>query len=89
MIAETLAHHDTVDLFRHAASLEYHHESCSGYAHWVLTTLMANEKMTKLDIRDQSVILKDLKSMYAVEVAADCIKWYTGKGRFFPFFFSF
>ncbi|KAJ1530355.1 hypothetical protein ONE63_005267 [Megalurothrips usitatus] len=77
MIAETLAHHETVDLFRHAASLEYHHESCSGYAHWVLRTLMDNEKMNKVDDGQQSVMLKDLSSMFAVEVASDCMKWYT------------
>ncbi|XP_026288453.1 tetratricopeptide repeat protein 37 [Frankliniella occidentalis] len=77
MIAETMDHHETLDLFRHAASLEYHHESCSGYAHWVLTTLLNNEKLSKIDNGEEIMVIKDMKSMYALEVAADCMKWYT------------
>lgn len=78
MVAESMMHHETMDLFRHAASLEYHHESCSGYAHWVLTTLLDKEKITKIETSIQDMTLKDMKVMYAVEVAADCMRWYTG-----------
>lgn len=80
MIAEALAHHETMDLFRHAASLEYHHESCSGYAHWVLTNLLNKEKSSTIET-EQNMTLKDMKNMYAIEVASDCMKWYTGINR--------
>ncbi|KAK3911004.1 Tetratricopeptide repeat protein 37 [Frankliniella fusca] len=77
MIAEAMDHHETLDLFRHAASLEYHHESCSGYANMVLKTLLSNEKLSKINNGEDVMIIKDIKSMYAIEVAADCMRWYT------------
>lgn len=81
MIAEALVHHETMDLFRHAASLEYHHESCSGYAHWVLTNLLGKEK---IETSEQNMTLKDMKNMFAVEVASDCMKWYTERHQTDP-----
>ncbi|XP_034246747.1 tetratricopeptide repeat protein 37 [Thrips palmi] len=84
MIAEALNHHETMDLFRHAASLEYHHESCSGYAHWVLTNLLDKEKVANIETAEQNMTLKDMKNMFAIEVASDCMKWYTERHQTDP-----
>ena len=77
MVAESMMHTETMDLFRHAATLEYHSESCSGYAHWVLKTLLEKEKTEKTNSSTQDMVLKDMKVMHALEVAADCMRWYT------------
>lgn len=81
MLAESLAHDDTVNLFSHTVTLGYHPESCLGFADWVLRTLLQSEKLTTLKVEDQRA-LQDFKRMHALEVASDCMKWYTGETLF-------
>lgn len=72
LIAETFSQKDAMDLFRHAAQLSYHHEAATGYAHWVLKTVMDPE--AKKDLLYDYVIEK----MHAVTVASDSLSYFTG-----------
>ncbi|XP_058800397.1 tetratricopeptide repeat protein 37 [Phymastichus coffea] len=70
-IAENFSQKDAMDLFRHAAQLSYHHEAATGYAHWVLKTVMDSE--AKKDLLYDYIIEK----MHAVIVASDSMSHYT------------
>ena len=46
-IAEHLSPKEAMDLFRHSTLLGYHHEAVTGYAHWVIKTIMDPEAKKK------------------------------------------
>ncbi|KAJ9592012.1 hypothetical protein L9F63_001451, partial [Diploptera punctata] len=67
LIAESMNHEDSMDLFRHTTQLGIHPESCIGYSHWVCTTL-------KSDInRSDPRYVYSIERMYAIPVAEDCM----------------
>ncbi|GLH08653.1 Tetratricopeptide repeat protein 37 [Gryllus bimaculatus] len=72
MLAESVNHEDTMDLFRHTTSLAVHSESCLGYAQWVCSTLLYTANKT-----DPQYIYS-IEDMHAVPTAGDCMTWYTG-----------
>lgn len=61
-----------MDLFRHSMQLGYHNEAASGYAHWVLTTLL-NSAMKR-----DPLFVYVIEKMHAIPAAADALTWYTG-----------
>ncbi|XP_008195456.1 superkiller complex protein 3 [Tribolium castaneum] len=68
LLAETLAHEDAMDLFRHSTQLRVHKQGALGYAHWVCKTL----KESPVD-----TVVYSIHNMHAVPVACDVITWYT------------
>ncbi|XP_050460410.1 tetratricopeptide repeat protein 37 isoform X1 [Cataglyphis hispanica] len=71
IIAENLLRKEAMDLFRHSMQLGYHNEAASGYAHWVLTTLL-NSAMKR-----DPLFVYVIEKMHAIPAAADALTWYT------------
>lgn len=73
LIAEKLAHHDAMDLFRHSTQLGFHEEGSLGYANSVCKTLLGTKNKT-----DRNYIYS-IKNMNAISVACDAMTWYTDR----------
>ncbi|ESP01284.1 hypothetical protein LOTGIDRAFT_230642 [Lottia gigantea] len=70
MIAETVGHEDTMDLYRHTTELSYHPEGSIGYAHWVCTVLQDTKK------HHTDLYQYCIKQMAAIPSAADTLTRY-------------
>ena len=74
MIAESVDHVETIDLFYHTTQLGYHEESAKGFAEWMCRVL-----------KDWNTYKSNHHCYYIVErmaglqVAATVLHWYTGK----------
>lgn len=69
LIAESVEHDDSMDLFRHSSQLGFHRESSLGYAEWVCkTVLQTKEKSEKKSIYA-------IVNMHAVPTAFDLMTW--------------
>ncbi|PVD20045.1 hypothetical protein C0Q70_20539 [Pomacea canaliculata] len=71
LIGEIVAHEDAMDLFRHTTDIGVHMESCIGYGHWVITTL--------LDVTNQHTPAFQycIKQMAAIPVAVTALTRFT------------
>lgn len=74
MIAESVGHDETADLFYHSTVLGYHPESAKGFAEWICK-ILKDWDMYKKQPRCYYLV----KRMYGVQVAATVLTWYTGK----------
>ncbi|KAK4289500.1 hypothetical protein Pmani_037531, partial [Petrolisthes manimaculis] len=77
LVAESIGHHDTFDLFRHTTLLGVHPESCIGYAHHVANLACDpkrhTDKHTQLAIRQSLPTATDCAVIYAREHECDPI----------------
>ncbi|XP_076443971.1 tetratricopeptide repeat protein 37-like [Babylonia areolata] len=71
LVAEVVGHEEAMDLFRHTTQLGIQSESCSGYGHWVISTLLDVER------QDSDTFRYCIHQMAAVPAAADALTRYT------------
>ncbi|KAK6188238.1 hypothetical protein SNE40_004461 [Patella caerulea] len=70
IIAETVGHEDTMDLYRHTTELSYHPEGSVGYAHWVCSMLQDHSK------HHTDMFQYSIKQMAAIPSATDTLTRY-------------
>ncbi|XP_077296478.1 tetratricopeptide repeat protein 37-like [Arctopsyche grandis] len=70
LIAESVGHHEAMDLFRHASQLGFHKESSLGYACWVANS------MIELRNESSSSLTYSIENMHALPAACDLMAWY-------------
>lgn len=82
LIAELVGHEEAMDLFRHTTELGIHLESCTGYGHWVISTLL---DVTR---QDTEAFQYCIHQMAAIPSAADALTRYTGQVKTDPAAFN-
>lgn len=81
LVAETIGHTQTTDLFRHAITIGNHPEGLLGYGHWVCKALQ--EKNSKNLWYKENII-----DMTAIPIAIDCLIKYTENNKSCPAAFN-
>ncbi|KAK7473574.1 hypothetical protein BaRGS_00035177 [Batillaria attramentaria] len=71
LIAELVGHGEAMDLFRHTTQIGIHLESCIGYGHWVISTLL---DVTR---QDTPAFQYCIHQMAAIPAACDALTRYT------------